>query len=116
MPTVITITITYDRRKESITEFTISGHAGYADPGQDIVCAGVSAISFGTINALQALLQIELAIDMEQESGFLRCVLPSIETEDTHEKAQLLLSAMVIALESIASQYGKYVTMNKVKA
>lgn len=111
---MITVTIKRDQTRDAIIEFTISGHAGFADPGEDIVCAGVSAISFGTINAIQALLQIELDIEMEQESGFLHCVIPSVPTEDTHEKIQLLLAAMVISLESIAAQYGDYVTINKV--
>ena len=31
---------------------SVKGHAGYADKGEDIVCAGVSAIIFGLMNAL----------------------------------------------------------------
>lgn len=32
----------------------VSGHAGYAEYGQDIVCAGVSAVSFALLGFLEA--------------------------------------------------------------
>lgn len=32
---------------------TVEGHAGYAEYGQDIVCAGVSAVSFALLEYLQ---------------------------------------------------------------
>lgn len=114
MLNVITVTVLRDH-KGNVAEFTISGHAGFADLGEDIVCAGVSAVSFGTVNAIGELLKIRLAIEMEEESGFLHCVIPDIPNRDTHEKVQLLLAAMLLTLESIASQYGEHVTIKQVK-
>lgn len=32
---------------------TVTGHAGYAEYGQDIVCAGVSAVSFALLGFLE---------------------------------------------------------------
>lgn len=34
--------------------FSLSGHAGYADAGEDIVCAAVSAMTNLTVNAAEA--------------------------------------------------------------
>lgn len=109
---MIKVTIT-PNEQGFISEFTISGHAEFADPGEDLVCAGISAISFGMINAVYELLHVELTIEMEQKTGFLHCVVPEQENEQTHEKIQLLLEAMVVSLESVASEYGEYVTINK---
>lgn len=36
-------------------EFTISGHAGYAESGQDVVCAAVSSAVQLTVNLLNVL-------------------------------------------------------------
>ena len=33
--------------------FTCEGHAGYADYGQDIVCASISVLVINTINSLE---------------------------------------------------------------
>jgi len=38
-----------------ITGFEMSGHADFADHGQDLVCAGASAVSFGAVNAIMGL-------------------------------------------------------------
>ena len=35
--------------------FSVSGHAGYAKRGQDIVCASVSSLVINTVNAIEAL-------------------------------------------------------------
>ena len=51
----------------------MSGHALFADHGKDLVCAGASAVSFGTINAVHALTGVIPDI-VQEESGFLSCV------------------------------------------
>ena len=40
-------------REEDRHRLTVDGHAGYAEHGRDIVCAGVSAISFALLGYLQ---------------------------------------------------------------
>ena len=39
----------------------MQGHAGYAEPGQDIVCAAVSALVINTINAIEAFTEDDFA-------------------------------------------------------
>ncbi|MBB6674250.1 ribosomal-processing cysteine protease Prp [Cohnella nanjingensis] len=103
---MITITI-YRDQDERIKRFSVTGHAKYDDPGKDIVCAGVSAVTVGAVNAIEKLTGI--VPDAEMKSGFLSASMP--ESGETHrnEQLQLLLAGMVVALESIADQYGKHV-------
>ena len=50
------IKVTINRTESGLIQsFTMSGHADFAEHGQDIVCAGVSAVSFGAVNAIMAL-------------------------------------------------------------
>jgi len=102
------ITITIHRTKsESIQSFEISGHAFFANRGQDIVCAGVSAVSVGAINAVHALTGVTPMI--EQGDGFLRCIVPENLPEHTNEKVQLLLEGMIVSLQTIEEEYGKHI-------
>lgn len=55
---MIHIQITQD---ESGLELFAAGHAGYAPQGQDIVCAGVSALLYGFVAYLEALPPIATA-------------------------------------------------------
>jgi uncharacterized protein YsxB (DUF464 family) len=108
---VIKLTIIRNDVDGFIEEFTLSGHAEFAEPGKDLVCAAVSGISFGTINAIETLLNIKLTIKMNEKNGFLHCIAPQKQENAVHEKAQLLLEGMVVSLQSIASEYGKYITI-----
>jgi uncharacterized protein len=102
------IKITINRTESgNIHSFTMSGHAKFADHGEDIVCAGASAVSFGSINAIVALTGIEPEVELGKD-GFLRCTIPDGLPEDVQEKVQLILKAMVVSLETIEKDYGKH--------
>ena len=45
--------VIYQNEKEECTGFQTEGHAEYADPGQDIVCAAASVLIINTMNAIE---------------------------------------------------------------
>jgi hypothetical protein len=97
----------------SIRSFTVKGHAFYADPGKDIVCAGVSAVTVGTVNAIEELAGVELAAKMKD--GFLQASVPELPEGNTPDRVQLLLESMLVMLRSIEETYGDYITVRDVK-
>ena len=100
------INITINRNKSgSIQSFILDGHALFANHGQDIVCAGASAVSFGAINAVHELTGI--TPEIKQGDGFISCTIPENTPEFAMEKIQLLLEGMVISLQTIEEEYGK---------
>ena len=104
---MIRITI-YRTESGKFKSFEMNGHALFADRGKDIVCAGVSAVSVGAINAVHELTGV--TPDLEHRAdGLLRCVVPEELPEDIHEKVQLIFEAMVISLRSIEEEYGKHI-------
>ncbi|MFB5194724.1 ribosomal-processing cysteine protease Prp [Bacillus sp. AFS073361] len=104
---MINITI-YRTESGTIHSFEMSGHALFADRGKDIVCAGVSAVSVGAINAVHELTGV--TPDLEHRAdGFLRCVIPEGLPENTQEKVQILLEGMAVSLRAIEEEYGKHI-------
>jgi len=104
------------RTDNDIREVTLSGHAYAAEPGSDIVCAAVSAVSLGTLNAVHLLIGITPEVQQaERGGGFLRWSVSPLQDEKLHEKQQLLAEGMVIALLAIAEQYGEYVQVQDQK-
>ena len=91
----------------------MSGHANAGPHGQDIVCAGASAVSFGTVNAIHTLCNVQLDIEMDDNGGFLCCSVPTGLDKQTYEKVQLLLEAMVVSLTSIAEAYTKHIKIRQ---
>jgi len=97
-----------------ITAYRVSGHAQFDEPGKDIVCSAVSAVTVGTVNAIEALTGV--VPETKVRDGWLDVRIPS--TGLASEKAgdiQLLLEGMVVMLESIEESYGKYIRMTHIK-
>ncbi|WP_018661003.1 ribosomal-processing cysteine protease Prp [Heyndrickxia acidiproducens] len=94
-----------------ILAFKMKGHADFAEYGEDIVCAGASAVSFGTVNAIMALANVEPVIK-QSESGLLECRIPEGISKEADEKVQTLLEGMVVSLQTIERDYGKHIKIN----
>lgn len=92
----------------NISSFKMSGHADFAEKGQDIVCAGASAVSFGSINAIMELTGAKPVIK-QSDGGYLECKIPDTLSSNAAEKVQLLLQGMIISLQTIEQDYGKYI-------
>jgi uncharacterized protein len=104
---MIQVTI-YRLESGLIQAFTLSGHANYANHGKDIVCAAASAVSVGTVNAIEVLAGFEPKAEGGKD-GFLRCEIPMDIPEETQEKVQLLLEGMIVSLQTIEKDYGKHI-------
>ena len=83
--------------------FNCIGHSGYADAGEDIVCAAISVLVINTINSLEVLADEKVQLVTNETEGLIDCRL--IDTNN--EKSQLLLASMILGLQEIKKQYGK---------
>ena len=51
------------------TGFRMNGHAEYAEYGQDIVCAAVSALVINTINSIEQYTEDSFESSVDPETG-----------------------------------------------
>ncbi|WZX99475.1 ribosomal-processing cysteine protease Prp [Bacillus sp. FSL W7-1360] len=96
---------------DAIASFDMQGHAEAGPHGQDIVCAGVSAVSIGTVNAIHTLCDVDIVTDMTDAGGHLMCRVPEGLAPRTYEDVQLLLKSMVLSLQAIADVHQAYMTV-----
>lgn len=96
------ITISKDKAG-SYRQLTCIGHAGYANTGEDIVCASVSVLVINTINVLEELAGEKFEIATDEAEGFINCDF----TNPLQKHSVFLLDAMVYGLEKIQKEYGK---------
>ena len=84
--------------------FQISGHAGFARRGKDIVCSAVSALAINTINSIDKLTDAKFEADVN-ELGTIKFKFKS----QSDDKSQLLVSALSLGLTELYKEYdGKY--------
>lgn len=99
-------------RSKDIGTITVEGHAGYAEPGKDIVCAAVSGVVFGMLNAIEMLLGCPLDVTQKEDGGFICAEVPSDINHAVYDKLQLLLEGLVTSLKAIAAEHGKYIKVH----
>ncbi len=84
--------------KGYFTAFSIEGHAGYADCGQDIVCSAVTSAVMTIINGITECAGVSAEVSVLENE----IVLNLAERNDT---AQTFLSALKLQLELIGEDY-----------
>jgi uncharacterized protein YsxB (DUF464 family) len=109
---MIIATIVRQANDRRITSFAIEGHAKFRKIGKDIICAGVSTVSIGTVNSIEKLAGVVLPAKMKD--GWLSSDIPTLADAASDARMQLLLESMVVMLESIADAYGKYVLVQEI--
>ena len=96
---MIKVTLTY--KDDMIDTFEVSGHSNYAVKGSDIVCAGVSGIVVGVLNALSELTNVKLDVKVDDGYVYLKC--------DKDNEFQKILKVILIQLKSVEESYSKYI-------
>ena len=51
--------------------FSIKGHAGYAEHGQDIICAAVSVLAQNTVNSIEQFTDDTFSGEIDEKTGSL---------------------------------------------
>ena len=100
---MIQITVRYDNLKEFVS-LSMIGHADSGPNGHDLVCAAVSAIILGGVNAIEGKLNVK----EDEKKGFLE--LSKIGEISNHDK--IVLETIVKQLQSVARDNPKYVKIS----
>ena len=99
------IRVAFFRKEGRIVGFESEGHAGYADSGQDIVCAAVSALLITCVNGLESVVSIEPTVRQNDEAGYLKASLPDCLDEAQLHDAGIVFAVAEQGLQAIAQQY-----------
>ena len=97
------IKIQINKTNNKYSSLIVSGHSNYDEHGKDIVCAGVSAIVPGGINALG--LENKKAISFKVDDGYVNLDVLDI----TNDNIQLIMDVIVVQLKTIEESYKKYI-------
>ncbi len=96
------IEATFYKDNGKLKGFVIEGHSGYAEEGSDIICASVSSAAYMAANTLTEIVSAKADIDVED--GYLKLI-----TDDTSEKAQVILQGLRLHISTLAEDYKEYI-------
>lgn len=81
---------------------TVKGHAGYADPGRDIVCAGVTALVQTLVKSLENFTRDRIQYDISPGRA-------DIYYGDLSGKGKTLVDSFFLGISLIAEEFPEYV-------
>ena len=90
-----------------IIRFTVDGHSGFADSGEDIVCAAVSSTVWMTVNGIEA--QKLARVSYEEHDGFVDCIIE----EKFSDGADILLESLVMFIKELSCQYEDFLKITQ---
>ena len=91
------IKVTVYRNQGCVCGFQMSGHSGYAEAGEDIVCSAISALVINTINSIEQLTKSELEVTADEDGALIEAFFK----DQPSDEAELLMRSLVLGITSI---------------
>ena len=99
------------RKSNSIVEVAASGHTGFGESGEDIVCAGVSTLIQTALLGLLQVAKINVKFKVDEEQGSLRFTLPEHLTDEERHDADVILNTMLAGLKDFYTEYSDFINL-----
>ncbi|MBC8569441.1 ribosomal-processing cysteine protease Prp [Zongyangia hominis] len=95
----------FAEREGMLVAFDVSGHAGFAGAGEDIVCAGVSSTLQMTANGITEVLGLDATVTVEDNRIQLKLKAPEKRADD-------FLRAFLLQLTLLSEAYPHTIKIN----
>ena len=100
------------KEKQTIKTIEATGHSGYAEEGQDIVCSAVSTLMQTLANGLTEVAKASAKVVVDESIPHLSVTL----TEQDKEKckyAQVLMQSILLGIKGVADGYRKFIKIKE---
>ncbi|WP_373164110.1 ribosomal-processing cysteine protease Prp [Agathobaculum sp. Marseille-P7918] len=103
--------VTFSSREDKLLSVDILGHAGYADEGEDIVCAAISSAVMLTHALLFDVQRIPVDTLIEDDGAHIRITLPQ---GAGMERGQDALRALRLHFTELEQNYSEFLSVMEV--
>ena len=97
-----------------IVSFTVEGHTGLAEAGEDILCAAVTSAVRLTECAVNDVLGLEAAVKVREKDASITLKLPSSLGQTNESTCQALLTALMVHFVQLAEEYPDHISVLEV--
>ena len=98
-------TVTFHTEGRRIVGFEVKGHSGYAQEGEDIVCAAITSAVRLTECAVNDVLGLEASVKVRQKDASISLKLPGSLGQTNEATCQTLLTALMVYLSGLSADY-----------
>ena len=95
--------------------FECSGHTGYGEEGEDILCATISGITQSVVLGLTKVLNIKIGLKRNDKKGHLKVELPKDIDSTQMREAQVLIGTLYESISDLIIGYSGYISMEVIE-
>ena len=103
--------ITIKRINGSVVEVEASGHTGYGEEGEDIVCAGISTLLQSSLLGLLQVAKVNVKYTTDTETGKLKFTLPNDITAEERHDCDVILNTLLCGLQDFYTEYSDFINL-----
>ena len=107
-------TVTFHTEGKRIVGFECKGHSGYADAGEDIVCAAVTSAVRLCECTINDVLGLEASVKVRQKDASISLKLPASLGPTNESTCQALLTALMVYLAELHEEYPENISVLEV--
>ncbi len=101
--------ITIHKTNGRVVGFIIDGHTGFANFGEDIVCASLSLLSITVVNSLNIVAELDendIDYEINEELGYLK-----VRTKKINDKSDVIYNTFLVGIQLLIDNYSDYITL-----
>ena len=102
-------TVTFYTEGSRIVGFDALGHSGYAQEGEDIVCAAVTSTVRLIECVLNEVMGLCAAVKVNEKKALISLRIPGSLGQTAESTCQTLLTGMMVYLTQLHSEYPDYI-------
>ncbi|MBQ5808237.1 MAG: ribosomal-processing cysteine protease Prp [Clostridia bacterium] len=110
--------ITFLRKDGAFWGFRETGHTGFGEEGDDILCAAISAMTMLILNTLEIAYDCRVDYTIDEETTDIRLIAPSA-LRDKDEKKRYAVAGLIMAyfyqLTDLTEEYYDFLTVDVVE-
>ena len=104
------INITIVQIKKNITTIEATGHSGYAEAGNDIVCSAVSTLMQALAVGLTEVVKVSADVKIDETIPYMNiCLNENI----TNTNVQTLMQTTMLSLKQVANEFTKHIKIKE---
>lgn len=104
-------TVNISKCDKSIIAVECTGHAGYAEEGEDIVCSALSSIVQTAVLGIMQVAGINIDYVTDSEKGYLKMVLPEKMSDRQRHDADTILNTMYLGIADLHEGFSDFIEL-----
>lgn len=103
------------KNKGEIVKVICSGHTGYGEVGEDIVCSAISSIVQTALLGLMTVAHVNVQYKVDEKEGYLEFAIKDNISKGERHDSSVILDTMLCGLSDLNTEYSDFMNLEVIE-